>query len=1253
MTHSHNIHILLGENAEQNISRIKEYVIKYGNEHVDSNGKDASEFLQLLIWREDGLFYSAEKRTIAENVFSSGVEDEFSTELKPCPEMPTEMDGNGLSFFFKRKFTQTVNVQNPGDGKLHVCIHVPIFDKQYLTKAEQIMTAIDSSDSKYTVDLVLIAADLAHIYINDSNELSKRNEEFEKSGIEILEKIVEIKTSRKYKTLNNAILISNKNENGIALDLNRESFTNIIGEYALATTSYYSQIFPPTFLLATSEKRPILGLGISMLHLDRFYFVQHMLHKAYAYILEREGIDREEVKINTIALIVKNILTDNINIFTTIFEQEVKPRLERSISQEQIRAELEPLIKEKVNIIKDKVLEYIKTDSVGNVSIGLPEKRVILAQMLGEDDSLFDGIVVDGQHQPIIDDCRQEALDMFVNANNKLAATDNELMDTSGKRSINSYAILSNGTDQQIETAKSRLLGVKEVRNKIRASSDYIRRSEKQLKSLEKSIKKREDSYRRLTEHGFEYDGRTYYLMPKNIEVPLDETYVPQLDKLPSQVDLRKQFTPIKDQQNLGACSAFALVSIYEYILKKNGHNNTCLSELFSYQNARIRQGKNAEDGEGTSLYDNVMGMGEKGICLNEIFPYVPDINLMPNESAYDDAQKRKITKALNVERNISHIKSAISQGYPVAISLSLYESFKSEKSGFVPHPGNEEFVGYHAMVVCGYSDKDKIFIVRNSWGEKFGDKGYCYIPYSYIGNTNFLHQACIITEISVAQVKVEGIVSNTPISFNEADSEVLAAKLRILIEEEKIYLEEQRAKLNALRENYIDLVTKTDTPGTQETITNGTKELLTIEVANLEKKRQELITERGEKLTKNEKDKKFIWKYLGIAIAPILLIYSLLIVYIESTLVLNYLYTWGVLHCFQILGVVLLCSLLFINKKLKPGIPEDLLPVYESNMGKMWKWWFIGVGSIIVLYLFLVIYKILPNLFSYSFILFCILTVLSFVPFVCMVIIHSDIGKDIDRCYKDKQKKIDSSKYAKEKELENLKTTMFVAGTILRETTTFILELNDKFSHMIFSVDNLKIWYNENKQIRNSQPPNKAPFMSLTNMECLDRYFDTEKNKLTSGIKLYDLLDKHNDMTEKGIIKLKNAIKETVKLELNKTISDFSIFDHITGNNKYGYVSGEFIDLDKLLEEMDHNSRIFVETYKRVMDVHAQSTTCKMLFREVPDYERATKWDRHVNSNFQPRPVSHDILSQYKVFIIRIEGLAKDEIAMLATANT
>jgi len=42
---------------------------------------------------------------------------------------------------------------------------------------------------------------------------------------------------------------------------------------------------------------------------------------------------------------------------------------------------------------------------------------------------------------------------------------------------------------------------------------------------------------------------------------------------------------------------------------------------------------------------------------------------------------------------------------------------------------------GGHSMAIVGYDDEKKIFIVRNSWSDKWGDKGYFYIDYEYFIN--------------------------------------------------------------------------------------------------------------------------------------------------------------------------------------------------------------------------------------------------------------------------------------------------------------------------------------------------------------------------------------------------------------------------------------------------------------------------------------------------------------------------------------
>ncbi|MBK7996586.1 MAG: C1 family peptidase [Blastocatellia bacterium] len=87
--------------------------------------------------------------------------------------------------------------------------------------------------------------------------------------------------------------------------------------------------------------------------------------------------------------------------------------------------------------------------------------------------------------------------------------------------------------------------------------------------------------------------------------------------------------------------------------------------------------------------------------------------------------------------------KHALAEGNPIIFGISLYESFDSHRrKGLVPMPSRKEASredhGGHAMLCVGYSDADRTFIVRNSWGRSWGDKGYCYIPYDYLISEKF-----------------------------------------------------------------------------------------------------------------------------------------------------------------------------------------------------------------------------------------------------------------------------------------------------------------------------------------------------------------------------------------------------------------------------------------------------------------------------------------------------------------------------------
>ena len=214
---------------------------------------------------------------------------------------------------------------------------------------------------------------------------------------------------------------------------------------------------------------------------------------------------------------------------------------------------------------------------------------------------------------------------------------------------------------------------------------------------------------------------------------------------LPAKVDLRPFMTQVEDQQRLSSCTANAVAGAYEYLVKKYLSKKAFdVSRLFIYYNARLRAGKEIKDA-GSHIQYAVDSLMKIGACKESTWPYdLKSVNVKPHTESYEVAANFKIEKTKFVPVNLDAWKASLAEGYPIVFGVALFPSFDTcnKNKGVVPMPSPDEASrsahGLHAMLCVGYSDVDKMFIVRNSWGERWGDKGYCYMPYEYIINKKF-----------------------------------------------------------------------------------------------------------------------------------------------------------------------------------------------------------------------------------------------------------------------------------------------------------------------------------------------------------------------------------------------------------------------------------------------------------------------------------------------------------------------------------
>ncbi len=214
------------------------------------------------------------------------------------------------------------------------------------------------------------------------------------------------------------------------------------------------------------------------------------------------------------------------------------------------------------------------------------------------------------------------------------------------------------------------------------------------------------------------------------------------LQAMPRKVDLTRKCPPVYDQGQLGSCTANAIGAAVQFEQMKQQQANAFMpSRLFIYYNEREMEGTVGTD-SGAQIRDGIKSVVKQGVCPETQWPYdIAQFTTKPPQACYDEALKHQVTSYQRLVPNLNQLRGCLASGYPFVFGFTVYEGFESPevaKSGHLSMPAPKEaVVGGHAVLGVGYDDANQWFIVRNSWGKKWGLKGYYTMPYAYLTNQN------------------------------------------------------------------------------------------------------------------------------------------------------------------------------------------------------------------------------------------------------------------------------------------------------------------------------------------------------------------------------------------------------------------------------------------------------------------------------------------------------------------------------------
>jgi hypothetical protein len=210
---------------------------------------------------------------------------------------------------------------------------------------------------------------------------------------------------------------------------------------------------------------------------------------------------------------------------------------------------------------------------------------------------------------------------------------------------------------------------------------------------------------------------------------------------IPKSKDLRESWWKIGDQGSTGACVGWATadsVLRWHLVKAKRLPKNQLLSVRFIWMASKETDEFDLRpttfiEASGTSLKAALDVARKFGVVRNSVLPFSSG-KLYQGKAKifYALAAQFKIASYFNLGTNLSEWREWIATNGPILTRLDVdatwdnAEATQGQLDVYQPNTGR----GGHAVALVGYtSDR---FIVRNSWGDNWGDQGFGYASLEY-----------------------------------------------------------------------------------------------------------------------------------------------------------------------------------------------------------------------------------------------------------------------------------------------------------------------------------------------------------------------------------------------------------------------------------------------------------------------------------------------------------------------------------------